>query len=103
MFLIYVKEFPNEYKKFYKETQIEIIYDLYKFYSYKKVTNDESFFNIINNKEENINASSFYDFNNENSQKINNNYFDSNKRIIFLKYIFISLDEKFFLIYFLII
>ena len=98
VFLIYVKEFPNEYKNFSKESQIEILYDLYKYYLYKKKINEEFFFNNINNKEdENKNIYSFYYFIKEITQKIkNNNNFDANKRIIFLNYIFISLDEKIF-------
>ena len=95
--MIYIKEFPNEYIKFSKERQIEILYDLYKYYLYKKRMNVEFFFNNINNKEdENINAYSFFYFIKEISQKINNNNFDSNKRIIFLNYIFLSIKEKIF-------
>ena len=59
--------------------------------------NDEFFFNNINinnKKEEKINAYSFYYFIKEISKKMNNNNIDSNKRMIFLNYIFISLDEK---------
>ena len=41
-FLICIKELSNDYKKFPKETQIDILYDLYKYYIYKKVINDES-------------------------------------------------------------
>ena len=90
-FLICIKELSNDYKKFPKETQIDILYDLYKYYIYKKVINDESLnYNIINNKKKEDNSENFFNFINIISQNLNS--YDLNKRIMFLNYILISLD-----------
>ena len=90
-FLICIKELSNDYKKFPKETQIDILYDLYKYYIYKKVINDESLnYNIINNKKKEDNSENFFNFINIISKNLNS--YDLNKRIMFLNYILISLD-----------
>ena len=91
-FLICIKECSVDYKSFNKEIQIEILYDLYKLYIYKKVNNEFFLYNNINNENDN-DIYSFYNFINYTIQNINDS-FDSNKRIMFLNYILMSLDMK---------
>ena len=92
-FLICIKECSNDYKKFPKETQIDILNDLYNYYIYKKLIYDESLnYNTINKQEDNNeDFYNFYFFINNICQKLKNN-FDSNKKIMFLNYIIISID-----------
>ena len=90
-FLSCVKCSSLKYNNLSKESQIDIFYDLYKLFLIKDKINIE-FLYEISNKQKNI-TNEFYNYLNKMEQRIRNNI-DSNKRNIFLGYIFASLDKN---------
>ena len=88
-FLICVKECSIDFKKFSKESKLDILYDLYKLYNYKKRIHNE-FFDIDEYNDEKLNIQKFKDWLNENGKNLRNK--EGLKKSTYFNYVFISID-----------
>lgn len=88
-FLICVKECSIDFKKFSKESKLDILYDLYKLYNYKKRIHNE-FFDIDEYNDEKLNIQKFKDWLNESRKNLRNK--EGLKKSTYFNYVFISID-----------